>query len=285
MLFEVMTVLGAGTNTNDTVRLAAPIKALRYMDNPLEPQSSFWERFKSEIGRNGPRITIQKFGYPSTFKWARQSMHEGYGRRKIESEGEDLFGSIFSDSALDALTAGIDFHGLKEDRKTALAFGAKFVEGSLNTTEPHLGQSSVEPVEIGWFHEWIHGFVKKDRTRYGLKLLNSNPYGYLSVAFGRNRNHMPFLVSNTRARVMLSSSKIGTPRIDEELLFPVNPETQFSIGCRFYPTMMDESDSQPALTTRFTREIGYANSGNVLYASAYINGYERLGIIGISFNW
>lgn len=258
-------VRGSETNTNDT-RLTASSeqRPLAITQNP-GPDSPFLERFFWEIGQNGPRNSLERFGPLSKFIWAQRMEHEGYGRPSAESQGERMFGDTLSDSFLDAFTSGVDFNRFKRSDKPILTFGAKFIEGSLSTVEPHLNDTA-QPDEIGLMREFVRTLFN-ERTEYGINVLNANPYFFYARAFGRNRDELPIVIWKTRLRMMFLSSRFGVPRIDEDLYFPIDQRTQISAGYRFYPTRFDGTDWKPVFTLKFAHEIGKHIDENVIYAS------------------
>lgn len=265
LFFGILQALGSQTNTNDTkfVVFSEP-RPLTITQNP-GPNSPFWERFFWEISQNGPRNSLERFGPLSKFIWAQRMEHEGYGRPSAESQGERMFEDTLSDSFLDAFTSGVDFDRFKRNDKPILTFGAKFIEGSLSTLEPHLNDTT-QPNEVGLMREFVRTLFSK-RTEYGINVLNANPYFFYARAFGQNKDELPVVIWKTRLRMMFLSSRFGVPRIDEDLYFPIDQQTQVSAGYRFYPTRFDGTDWKPVFTFKFTHEIRKHTDENVIYAS------------------
>ena len=284
--FEIIPANGSQTNTNSNQISTAMMREMQYeLNRPPDKDTTFWRRFVWEIEQNGPQVTTRRFVYPSTFSWLRAMDHERYGRPRVESQGEAVINDIFTDSALDALSGELAIDRFRKRDRPVTRFGARFIEGTLSTLEPRLEPSGIEPEEVGSLQEWIDSFVIKDRMKYGVNLMNANPYAYFSIAFGKGDGRLPFAISNTRARVGFLSTHVGRPRIDEELVFPINKWTQLSAGMRIYPTDIDIEGLKPSYGIRLTCKLGHNTvDNNILYVSMSVDEHEKLFLVGLSLD-
>lgn len=268
---------GANTNTNDVVSISSSFRTIMHeLNRPPGQNSTFLERVGWNIECNGPAVVTERFGYSAAFSWLQWQI-QGVGQEKAVSQGIGAFGDIVSDSVIDSF-----LFVSKIDHRSV---GGGFIHGTLDTVEPHLKFDTAEPNEVRTMQRSIDSF-DDDWKNYGVNLINSNPYFHLSFAPLRNKSHVPIFILYTRARVMFLSDRIGAPRIDQEVLFPLQRQTQLSLGCRCYPTRFNEPDWQPSFTARLTHQLGRTTSGNVIYASVKSEEKERARILlGFSFHW
>lgn len=248
--------------------------------------SSWGKWFEYHLTKNGRENSYRRFGPLSSFSWTKAYFNrEEHGPERAESQGEDFFGDTTSDAAIDAFNSWFNFSRFKQAENPGLTFGAKLAEGTLNTVEGRMRPTQIEPEDTASLQEWVGSFVVEDSTKYGFNVLNSNPYGYYSVAFLRKKNGLPLVISTTRIRVMFTRLNFDQPRLEEELLFPVTPATQFSVGGKAYPTAFNKLGWKPSVTLKFTHQLEHnVVNGNVLYASAQIGEKESFYLIGVTLD-
>ncbi len=281
------TIHSVGASDTNALADTPELREIQRVLTERPDHTSSWSTwFEYHLAKDGRENSYRRFGPLSSFAWTKAYFnHEARGPERAESQGESFFGDTVSDAAVDAFGNWFNFSRFKHAENPGLTFGAKLVEGTLNTVEGRMRPTQIDPEDAASLHEWVGSFVVEDSTKYGFNLLNGNPYGYYSIAFLRKKNGLPLVISTTRVRVMVTQLNFDQPRLEEELLFPMTWGTQFSVGTRMYPTAFDDLGWKPSVTVKFTHQLEHnVINGNVLYASAQVEEKESFYLVGITLN-
>lgn len=274
------------TNTSDDVLSPFTVRIIdEWVAAQPDPHWHLFDWIKYESGRNGQENLVRFFGPMTLFDNTKATLgtkHRG-GQDRAESKGEEWFANTIGDTFIDAFTSWYDFDRLKRPENSAVNFGVKFVQGTLNTDEGKLEPDSLAPDSVTINENWVESFIHSDQTKYGINPLNANPYWYFAHAFGRRHNGLPLFITDTRVRMMFLSSRVGSIRGDQGVTIPFDRYTLVTVGYRFYFTETMGNDTSPSLTVRMTHILDQSGGDvNLLYGSAQINEQEQQVLIGFS---
>ncbi len=265
------------TNTNtDTVSPATMKKIDAWMTEQPNSKWTLYRWIEYKTPENELENFEQRFGVLTKILSTKAILAKEprAGQDWVQSRGERWFTDTSVDTLMDAFTAWFDFDRLKRSDNSTTVFFAKFAQGSLSPDEGKLHPDSVSPEGALSLYNWINSFVRHDRTRYGANLINDKPYLFYSWAAWENGNGQPFVISDTRVRLDPIEAAL---RVDENLLFPIDDNTQVLVGLRVYPTEFDHEGLRPSLVIKISHQLERGSKDqNVVYASLEINEREHL---------